>query len=461
MNSGPCDDEDMPETEKLAIANQESVEEISLQEEAANIELRSEEVQEILSQPPSWIIRYGITAILITILAILTGSWFIKYPDIIPARVVITTEVPPANIIARAAGNLTFFITDTQEVVQDQLLGEVENPAVTADVLALMEQTEAFKAMLFMGQEYDTGHRFEQTLNVGTMQSGYFQFLNAHRGYRLFRQLELYTKQKNALRERIRFYEDLNQQNEGQKRLAIEELSIVQKRYEADSLLYSKQAITKFEFGQTKNNFLAARRNVANTESSIINNRIQMSQLESQITELDLQYRDEETRLRMEVVNSFKALETQIETWDQTYLLRTPIAGTASFVNYWTDNQFVNVGDQVLSVVPGSQDIFGQLLLPVSGSGKVEIGQTVNIKFDNYPFNEYGMVLGEVETISLLANNEDNYLIRVKLNNGLRSSYNEDLDYKPEMQGAAEIITKDLRIIERVFNDLRSIIDQE
>jgi len=451
----------MPETEKLAIADSEAVEEISLQEEAANIELRSEEVQEILSQPPSWIIRWGITAILGTIIAILLGSWFIKYPDIIPARVIITTEVPPASIVSRASGTLTFFIADTQQVTPNQILGVVSNPAVTDDVLTLIEVTESFKPMLFMGADYDTAFRFEQALNVGTMQSGYFQFLNAHRSYKLFRQLELYTKQKEALRERIDFYVDLNRQNDGQKRIAAEELSIVQKRYETDSLLYSKQAITKFEFGQTKNTFLAARRTVANTESSIINNRIQISQLESQITEIDLNYRDEETRLRLAVVEAFKALETQIETWDQTYLLRTPIAGKASFVNYWTDNQFVNPGDQVLSIVPGSQDIFGQLMLPVNGSGKVEVGQTVNIKFDNYPFNEYGMVLGEVETISLVANDDDNYLIRVKLNNGLMSSYNEELDYKPEMQGAAQIITKDLRIIERIFNNLRSIVDQD
>ena len=38
------------------------------------IELRSEEVQEILGRPPHWMISYGITVIFIVILAIFIGS---------------------------------------------------------------------------------------------------------------------------------------------------------------------------------------------------------------------------------------------------------------------------------------------------------------------------------------------------------------------------------------------------
>jgi hypothetical protein len=97
--------------------------------------------------------------------------------------------------------------------------------------------------------------------------------------------------------------------------------------------------------------------------------------------------------------------------------------------------------------------------MPVIGSGKVEIGQTVNLKFDNYPFDEYGMVMGEVESISELPTKDNTYIIRISLPNGLHSSYNKDLEFRQQMQGSAEIITEDLRLIERLFNQLRSVFD--
>lgn len=59
-----------------------------------NIEIRSEEVQEILTKVPNWMIRYGNTLILILIFMLLFISWFIKYPDVISSEVMVTTTIP-------------------------------------------------------------------------------------------------------------------------------------------------------------------------------------------------------------------------------------------------------------------------------------------------------------------------------------------------------------------------------
>ena len=46
------------------------------------IELRSDEVQDILSKIPNWMIRYGSTLFFALLLLVLSLSWIIKYPDI-------------------------------------------------------------------------------------------------------------------------------------------------------------------------------------------------------------------------------------------------------------------------------------------------------------------------------------------------------------------------------------------
>ena len=67
-----------------------------------NIELRSEEVQEILGSSPYWIVRWGITLIAFIFLLLLAGSAIFKYPDMINASVTLTGTVPPAEIVSRS-----------------------------------------------------------------------------------------------------------------------------------------------------------------------------------------------------------------------------------------------------------------------------------------------------------------------------------------------------------------------
>jgi len=42
----------------------------------------------------------------------------------------------------------------------------------------------------------------------------------------------------------------------------------------------------------------------------------------------------------------------------------------------------------------------------------------------------------------------------------LITSYNKEIEFKQEMQGVAEIITEDLRLIERVFYQFKKIFKQ-
>ena len=51
------------------------------------IELRSEEFNEVLSVVPAWIIRWGITVTACVVLLLLVGSAVFKYPDIISSTV--------------------------------------------------------------------------------------------------------------------------------------------------------------------------------------------------------------------------------------------------------------------------------------------------------------------------------------------------------------------------------------
>ena len=108
--------------------------------EGKEIELRSEEVQEVMGQIPAWIVRWGITVLFIVVLALLVGSYFFKYPDVITADMTLTSRHPIAQIVARTSGKISkLFVTEGEKVVPGTLLGVIQNPALTEDVGRLKE----------------------------------------------------------------------------------------------------------------------------------------------------------------------------------------------------------------------------------------------------------------------------------------------------------------------------------
>lgn len=64
------------------------------------IELRSEEVQEVMNRVPAWILRSGITVLFVIVVALVAGSYWFKYPDVIAAEVTVSTQDPPAYVVA-------------------------------------------------------------------------------------------------------------------------------------------------------------------------------------------------------------------------------------------------------------------------------------------------------------------------------------------------------------------------
>jgi hypothetical protein len=127
----------------------------------------------------------------------------------------------------------------------------------------------------------------------------------------------------------------------------------------------------------------------------------------------------------------------------------------------WNKNQTVNNNDLIFTIVPNDYSAYVvKLQVPVLNSGKIMVNQDVIIKLNEYQFNEYGSLKGKVEKISLVPNSEGLYLIDVSLPNKLITSHDIEIDFKQEMQGVAEIITEDLRLVERLFYQFKQIFSR-
>lgn len=423
-----------------------------------DIEIRSDDVQEILSHVPNVFIRWGISALFFVVLAMLAATWVIKYPDMIQAHVMLVTENPPVHLIARASGKIKLNVEDKQKIEKDFLLGVIENPAHLEDVLKLQELTDELRKNIYQSTIDLNKIELPASLDLGEIQDKYMAFMSAIEEAKRFDLVSLYENQRNALLRRIDYHTELSDGLEQQLLILKEETEISKARYEDDSLLLAGGAGTKHEMFRTKSVHLQNKRNLKTLESSIIQNNIVVAQLSTQADEFALRQKEEYSRLHTRIVETFEKLESGLSSWEQNYLLTSPISGQVSLSGFWTDYQFVAAGNEVLSVIPDSKNIVGKIELPVMGSGKVKIGQKIRMKFDTYPDVEYGMIIGEVTSISLVPINNI-YSIELKLPNGMRSTYNRDLPFKQEMRGSAEIITEERRLIGRIFDHLRKLMN--
>ena len=85
----------------------------------------------------------------------------------------------------------------------------------------------------------------------------------------------------------------------------------------------------------------------------------------------------------------------------------------------------------------------------------------MNVKFDNFPYMEYGMIKVQIAHISLVPINkekEKNYILEVIFPDSLVTNYGKTLAFSQEMTGSAEIITEDLRLLDKFLNPIRAVM---
>ncbi|MBN1986627.1 MAG: HlyD family efflux transporter periplasmic adaptor subunit [Prolixibacteraceae bacterium] len=425
------------------------------------IEIRSEEVQEIMGTPPEWIIRRGISIIFLVIFVLLGGSYFYKYPDIIKARVTILSENPPVSIVARADGKIDkLFIQDKQVVDSGTILGIIENPASYEDVYALINEMDSILPF-FENTEKFNNLEFNQEYSLGQYHSFYSSFVNQLEEYQTFLKYNPNKQRIQSLEKQVLDYRNFFEKSREQIVVLREDYELSFNQFYRDSLLFAKKVMSDVELEKSKAAMLKQKYNYQNAMTNLASTQITMNQLQQQIAEQNMSIVETEKKMLATLKERFDNLVNQLKLWEQTFVLKTPISGTITFTNIWSENQFVSQGDIVFTVVPDeSIKIVGRALIPVLGAGKVEKEQRVNIKLDNYPYMEYGLLEGKVKNISMVPVTTEQggyYTAEIELQNNLVTNYKRELPFNQEMQGTAEIITKDRRLIERLIQPLVSI----
>ncbi|MDC9722988.1 MAG: HlyD family efflux transporter periplasmic adaptor subunit [Urechidicola sp.] len=420
------------------------------------IDTNSEQIREILEKQPNVFLKWGITVIFIVIFLMFLTTWLIKYPDIIQSQVILTTEIPVQKEYAKTSGKINAILIKNNDLVKtNQPLAIIENTANYNDVFKLKSIIDTItinsESFFFPIDDFPI-------LFLGDIESQYALFENSYIQYQLNKELKPFSNEaianKYSVSELNRRLRSLQSQREINKT----ELDFIQKDLNRSKSLFDKGVISAQGYENKQLEYAQAKRNYKNFESSISQIREGISNARKTSKGTEINRLKEEMVLLKNVIQSFNQVKKSIKDWEYRYVLQSNIKGKISFLNIWNTNQTVSQGDLVFTIIPSENSSFiAKLKTPSQNSGKIKIGQKVNIKLDNYPNTEFGILNGTVNNISLIADEEGLYNIDVKLSDKLITSYNKKIVFKQEMTGVAEIITEDLRLIERFFYQFKQL----
>ena len=410
--------------------------------------LRSGEIDEVLSTPPSWLVRWGSTVFVGIIGLFLAVGWVVRYPDLVKGYLRIVGDDAPKSVNARSDGKLVrLFAHEGDRVAAGQSLAFLESTAQPEEVLALDRLTDSL--IVFVKRDrLEYIHRLNVPLffQLGELQKSYQTFQDAYVRSKVLVAGGVFAQKQSALAndlEQLQLLEgNLGLQRDNYQNdlvLADEDLKMNRK-------LYQEKVISETDWRRAQSLFLSKKQILDQAQTSYNNNRIVQNQKQQELIEL----KRTSLELNNNLSQAISTLKSEIEAWKQRFVVTTPRPGRVAFVAPLQEGQAVKAGQDLFYILSEGSGFKGEMYVGQQNFGKLKVGQEVIVKLPSYPFQEFGTLRGRVVTIAEFSR-DSTFLVNVQFPHGLRTSSRRQIRFRNGMTATGEIVTDERRILERVF----------
>jgi hemolysin D len=249
---------------------------------------------------------------------------------------------------------------------------------------------------------------------------------------------------------------------------------------EKENLLAEKQQA----YEKAQSEFQQAKLRLAEQQNSYAQ---AMRQLESGIAKAQLQLEQQETGDRtltytgklavLKIREQLKNTESQIATLTTTIIqsesqiasaqyalkqrvLKAPVKGTVFDLPIQKPGDVLQPGDKVAEIAPEDSPLVVIAQMATAQSGSLTKGMAVKLKFDAYPFQDYGIVTGKLTGISPTSQITDkvaNYNLEIKLDRDCLPTANKCIALRPGDTAKAEVIVRQRRIIDFILDPFKKL----
>jgi HlyD family type I secretion membrane fusion protein len=418
------------------------------------LEVNSEEVQEIITAVPSWILRRGITLIFGILLAIVGISAFIQYPDVIKTTLKVNSLNAPKAVFVKQTGKIVALLAREGETVkQNQFLAFMESTANHSDILKLHEMLAHINLEL-------NGSGVVQIpllkgLNLGELQSAYQNFYQQYLQFNSAQKNGYYQNKKRYLEQDLKEINKLKEQIISQRKIQEKEYANVEHEFESYKKLYQKGVVSTSEYKQQENKYLSGQYPLQQTSTSLLNNNTSYAAKQKEILDLEHTIQDE----RANFVQSLNNMITETDTWISQYIMRAPVSGKVSYAGIVQENQTVNSGQELFMINPANANFFGEVNIPQYNMGKVKTGQRTLVKMRSFPFEEYGLIKGQVDYISDVAFKDSVFIAKISFERYENRDPEHKIILKNGMQADAEVVTEESSLLQRFLRNITKMLN--
>jgi HlyD family secretion protein len=417
-------------------------------------QLEFKESDEFIGREPSWIVKSGITLIGTTLTVLIFISWLIKYPNTLTAEVVITSPIPPVDVISRINGKVSELYVDNNEIVsKNQILAILESNASYESILRLDKFALQVKEYFKSSQKSELEIKNFNIEELGELRIFFDKLANSLTELQLAqdsKSIENYTERTNHLKELNR---ELLLKLEQKYKTWIDKRDLEKSKLNKKLELLERGIITETELQPFQNSFFNSQLIANNIDTEIKINELKIVELDQKLLEFRTRH-VEEIELKLAKANlTLNALLDKVDIWKRKYLIRAPIDGTVSFNGIWSQGQDLKIGDNILTIVKENQYPIGKIRLNVAGAAKIKVNQMVNIELFDYPKTEFGLIKAKVKAKSSVPK-KSGYLVDIELPLSLETTHKRFIPISPELRGKASIILDEKRLLERYLEKL-------
>ncbi|TAE19899.1 MAG: HlyD family secretion protein, partial [Bacteroidetes bacterium] len=219
-----------------------------------------------------------------------------------------------------------------------------------------------------------------------------------------------------------------------------------------ESLIKDK-VISVLDYRNEESKLIAKKLTLPQIKTAILNNENQQNEKLKEVAQLD----NDILVQRNMFIQALQSIKSQFEQWEMKYTLKASSDGIVQLAGFYQKNQYIKSGQLIFYIQPDSMQYFAELFIPQYNFGKVAVGQDVLLKFQAYPYEQFGAVLSKIVYISSTPT-DSGYSAKLILSNGLKTNYGKNLQYQYGLIAQADIVTESMRLLDRFMYNIRKHI---
>lgn len=418
--------------------------------------LKSESMTEMLSNPPSWIVRSGSGMFLIAILIVIGLAWFINYPDEVAGEITITSSKAPIELSNQEYVQLKALNVRENEVVETgEVIAEFDIRAKAEDIAEANRYLDKLERVCGTFQKEIP--EFTQLVQLGAFQEQWIMLLSKIKEWNTEHLENVVVQELTFVRREIAFREQLQAISNKKIILSEDEYELMEEQLAGSERLAGQNAISKQTLAQDKRTKTQAQQSVQGQKESYLQNRIALNSLRKELLHLEHDERLKNLRELAEIRLGITTLRNSFQTWEKNAVWVAPCSGKVLFNKSLQVNRFYKTDEASIVIVPEGIGYSALASIKTSGAGKVRVGQRVFIELVDFPKSEFGVLEGKVSTMTQI-DKEGKYEVGINLPDQLRTTFNKDIPPKAQLKGMVKIITKDKRLLARFFEQFTELI---